>query len=200
MKAYLYICVIALFSISCNEDNNKVDTSSQIDSTALEKTIDVEETEIRLDSVPRKFALKWVEFITAENEIRNISRSKVSDVMQNAETIAEIMSSLKTSIPDTLLTNPVSARLNVVETKSQLLKQYSAQREPDPKQIEKTAADLYIEFNNLKRQMNENFLKTLEDFEAELDKFEEEERARRDSLEQLQPKTDTIQKTTSDEN
>ncbi len=194
MKAFLYSCIIAICFISCKEENNTANTNTQIDSTALAKTIEVDEAEIKLDTTPRKLALKWVEFITAENEIRNIRNSKVSDVMQNAETIAEIMNSLKTSIPDTLLTNPVGARLNVVETKAQLLKQYSAKREPNPKQIGETAADLYLEFNNLKRQMNENFLKTLEDFEDELDKFEEEERARQDSLDQLKPKTDTIQK------
>ncbi len=194
MKAFLYSCIIAICFISCKEENNTANTNTQIDSTALAKTIEVDEAEIKLDTTPRKLALKWVEFITAENEIRNIRNSKVSDVMQNAETIAEIMNSLKTSIPDTLLTNPVGARLNVVETKAQLLKQYSAKREPNQKQIGETAADLYLEFNNLKRQMNENFLKTLEDFEDELDKFEEEERARQDSLDQLKPKTDTIQK------
>lgn len=96
--------------------------------------------------------------------------------MNSAPAIAQIMESLKSSLPDSLKSVAVESRLNVVNTKAQLLKQYSGKQEPDAEDIAQTTQELHLEFTNLKLQMNEIFLKSLEDFEKELDEFEQLER------------------------
>ncbi len=176
MKNILFL-LLAVSLISCrseHETEDSVQDTSEI--KALQEDVKTEDRNLALQADSRKYAMDWVEFITAQNEIERIKNSTVGEVMNNSGAIAQIMQSLQTSLPDSLKSVPVEARLNVLNTKAQLLKQYSGKKKPDPEAISKTASEIYSEFNNLKLQMNEIFMKSLEDFEKELEEFEERER------------------------
>ncbi|AVR45018.1 hypothetical protein C7S20_06885 [Christiangramia fulva] len=176
MRYWLYI-LLAIGVLSCKNQQQQEDASTtKKDTTRFQAKIKTPEKPISLEPEARKYALQWVEFIAAQNEIDKLENSTVEDVIDNSKAISQIMQSLQISVPDSLQSIPVKARLNVVNTKAQLLDQYSHKREPDPKVIAHTASDLYEEFNNLKLQMNEIFRKTLEDFEKELDELEEREK------------------------
>lgn len=181
---YWFFLFLVLTIISCkNQDNNNDNSQTARDTTAFAAKIKINEKPIALEPTAREFALEWVEFIAAQNEVDRLKNVSVEEVMDKSAAISQIMQSLQTSLPDSLKSVPVEARLNVVSTKAQLLDQYSHKRKPDPELISQTTIDLYDEFNNLKLQMNEIFRKTLEDFEKELDEFEKKERdSLRDSL------------------
>lgn len=174
-KFILFISLLAFVCCKTEQDAEK-SAEEAVDTTAFQAKIKIEDKELGLRPEARDYALGWVEFITAQNEIEKLNNSTVNEVMSNAGAIAQIMESLKTSVPDSLRSVPVEARLNVVNTKAQLLRQYSAKQEPDAEVIAQTTKELFQEFNNLKLQMNEIFLKSLEDFEKELDEFEQQER------------------------
>ncbi|MFV8225167.1 hypothetical protein [Christiangramia aquimixticola] len=167
--------LITLFSCKPDSEGNNANMK-KVDSLSFQQKIQIDDRQYALDPEAREYALNWVEFITAQNEIRNMENATLKEVMRNSASTAQIMESLITSLPDSLRSVSVEARLNVVNTKAQLLKQYAHKRNPDVNNIKRTTQELYSEFNNLKLQMNELFLKTLEDFEGELDKFEEMER------------------------
>lgn len=172
----LIVLVFLIIISSCKSDRDAENTAAGIeDTTAFQKKLEFENPNFSLEPEARRFALKWVEYITAQNEVRKLENSTINDVKNNAAAIAQIMESLKNSVPDSLRSVAVEARLNVVNTKAQLLKQYSGRQEPDAENIAQTTKELHLEFNNLKLQMNEIFLKTLEEFEKELDEFEREE-------------------------
>ena len=179
-KLILFIFLFTIVSCKTEQDAENSAEDSQ-DTTAFQAKIKVDEQDLPLQPQAREYALKWVEYITAKNEIEKLKNSSVNEVMSNAGAISQIMESLKSSVPDSLKSVPVEARLNVVNTKAQLLKQYASKQEPDAEVIAQTSQELYTEFNNLKLQMNEIFLKSLEDFEKELDEFEQQEREK-DSL------------------
>ncbi len=181
-KFIFLISVFAIISCKTEQDADNM-AENKLDTTAFQKKLDFDNPDYSLEPEAKEYALKWIEYITAQNEIRNLEQVTVNDVKNNAATIAEIMESLKNSVPDSLKSTAVEARLNVVNTKAQLLKQYSGRQEPDAEDIERTSKELHLEFNNLKLQMNEIFLKSLEDFEEELEKFEEMEREQ-DSISQ----------------
>lgn len=181
-KLITFISILALLSCKTEQDAEK-SADEAVDTTAFQKEIKIEDPGFALEPEARKYALNWVEYITAQNEIRKLESATVNEVMQNAGAIAQIMESLKNSVPDSLKSVAVEARLNVVNTKAKLLKQYSGKQEPDAEDIMETTEELHLEFNNLKLQMNEIFLKTLEEFEEELDEFERKEREQ-DSLSQ----------------
>lgn len=173
----LILLIIICISVSCKSDKNAEDQAeNKIDTTAFQKKLKLDYPDYALEPQAKDYALKWVEYITAQNEIRKLENTSISQVQNNAGAIAQIMEALKNSVPDSLRSVAVEARLNVVNTKAQLLKQYSGRQEPNAADIEQTIRELHLEFNNLKLQMNEIFLKTLEEFEKELDDFEREER------------------------
>ncbi|TBW27907.1 hypothetical protein [Gramella sp. KN1008] len=176
MKKFMLFIFLASFVCCKTEKDAEKSAEDAIDTTAFEARITINENDLALQPEAREYALGWVEFITAQNEMEKLKNSTVNDVMNNAGAISQIMGSLKTSIPDSLKSVPVEARLNVVDTKARLLNQYSAKQEPDAEVIMTTARELHTEFNNLKLQMNEIFLKSLEDFEKELDEFEQNEK------------------------
>jgi len=166
-----------LVLIACKTEQDAEDSiENKQDTTAFQKKLKIENPEFNLEPQARKYALNWVEYITAQNEIRKLENTTINQVMHNAPAIAQIMESLKNSVPDSLKSVPVASRLNVVNTKAKLLQQYSGKQEPDAEDIAETTRELHQEFTNLKLQMNEIFLKTLEDFEKELDEFEKMER------------------------
>ncbi|MCM4155192.1 hypothetical protein [Gramella sp. AN32] len=182
MKNYIWILIVLCLS-ACKKDVDKTDQETDVNE-GFQKEIEVHENSIQLSPDSKKIAARWVEYITAENEISRIKKSTVGNVVNNSEAIAQIISSLKNSVPDSLRAVPVVSRLNVLNTKAQLLKQYSNKQKPNAELIGKTATSLIDEFDNLKIQMNELFLKSLEEFEKELDEFEENERVlmERDSI------------------
>ena len=176
------LLLLILIATSCKTDRDaESNTTNKQDTTAFQQKLNLENPDFALEAEAKKYALNWVEYITAQNEIRKLEDISINEVRNNAGAIAQIMESLKNSVPDSLSSVAVEARLNVVNTKAQLLKQYSGRQEPDAEDIAQTTKELHLEFNNLKLQMNEIFLKTLEEFEKELDDFEREEE-QRDSL------------------
>ena len=184
-----FILLLSFVSIlSCkSEQDAEAAAETAIDTTAFQAKLDIEKQQLNLRPEARDHALKWVEYITAQNEIEKLENSNVQEVMSDSRAIAQIMESLTNSIPDSLRSVAVEARLNVVNTKAQLLKQYSTRQEPDAEQVSETASELYQEFNNFKLQLNEIFLKSIEDFEKELDEFEEMERQMDSAANNQQP-------------
>lgn len=181
-KIFFLITVFALISCKTDKDADNM-AENKIDTTAFQKKLDFENPDYALEPEAKEYALKWIEYITAQNEIKNLENATVNEVKNNASSIAQIMESLKNSVPDSLKSTAVEARLNVVNTKAQLLKQYSGRQEPDAGDIAQTSQELHLEFNNLKLQMNEIFLKSLEDFEEELEQFEDlEKQQEQDSI------------------
>ena len=150
-------------------------TSPEMDTTILAKNISIPNTEVELVPEAREHAVQWVNYITAQNEIYNLRSASVNQIIENAQPISQIMQSLKSTVPDTLQSKAVDARLNVLATKAQVLEQLASRRNKDLKQIAKTAEEIPVEFNYFKLQLNELFLKSLEDFEFELDELERQQ-------------------------
>lgn len=175
MKIFLLILLpICLVGCNSNDKKNNSPDQEEEDTTAFSQTLTIPEEEVVLLPEAREQVITWVQYITAQNEIENIKSASLNQVMENARPLAQIMQSLKTSVPDSLQSTAVNARLNVLVTKSKVLEQLATRRNRDPQKIAETAEEIPVEFNNLKLQLNELFLKSLEDFESELDLLREE--------------------------
>ncbi|WP_010232651.1 hypothetical protein [Gillisia marina] len=142
---------------------------------ALAKKLEVPKMEVTLVPEAQEITNEWLAYITAQSEIENLKNYTLNDVIANATPITEIMKSLQETVPARLNLNAVKARLGVLVTKSKILQQLTEKRMVNPEEISKTAKDLHLEWNNFKIQLNEPFLKTLEEFEEELDLIENAE-------------------------
>lgn len=172
-KILFYILPIFLFS--CEEKQEPSKSNSVQSESSFEDRLEVNGNRtVNLLPDARQVAGEWVAYATAQNEIQSLEESTGYEIMGSSKNLVQIMESLRTSLPDTLRSNAVEARLNVLYTKSQILQQLSNKKQKDPDEIFNVANDLVVEFDNFKLQLNELFLKTPENFEMELDEeFEE---------------------------
>lgn len=176
MKNSLWILVIVLMA-GCNQ--KKTETTHEIDQEkieiALAKKLETSNSEVILLPEAQEITNNWLAYVTAQSEIENLKEYTLNNVIANATPITEITKSLQETVPARLNSNAVKARLGVLVTKSKILQQLAERRQVEPEKISKTAKELLLEWNNLKIQINELFLKTLEEFELELDAIDNEE-------------------------
>ncbi|RKS55793.1 hypothetical protein BC962_0764 [Gillisia mitskevichiae] len=170
MKTSFWILFIVLM-VGCNQNNteNTNDTDKKEIQLALSQKLEASKLKVVLLSEAQEITNEWLAYITAQSEIENLSDYTLNDVISNATPITEIMKSLQETVPSRLNSNAVKARLGVLVTKSKILQQQAEKRIVDPEKLSKTAKELPLEWNNFKIQINELFLKTLEEFEEELD-------------------------------
>lgn len=183
----VFLILISLFLFGCEEKKNMEENSEKKieDSIAFSQKLKVSNQKVLLLPEARAITSEWLAYLTAQIEIENFPEYTVNEVVSNARPIAEIMRSLRETLPDTLKSNATEARLAVIYTKAMVLEQQSKKRNPDPLEIAKIAEEIPTEFNNFKIQLNELFLKTLEQFEMELDDFDAEQE--RDTTQTPQP-------------
>lgn len=177
MKKLIFILFISLWSCGEKSENQNI-ASTKLDSTALNQPIKITNEEVILLPEARKHAIQWLAYIAAQNEVDQLKNYNLEQTIESSKPISQVMESLSTSIPDSLSSNAVMARANVLSTKAKVLEQLSHRRQLDSDAIIEVAQEIPEEFNNFKIQLNELFLKTLEDFEDELDEF----RAERDTI------------------
>lgn len=184
MRYFLFVISCCLF-LSCKEKQKETPKIDIRETEPYTATFQGEKTTVALSEKARTHALKWAAYITAKNEIDRLHKTSVNQVIANAETISEIMESLAVSVPDSLQTKSVIARLTVLTTKAHVLAQEAKKATPEAEQIKKVSLELPEEFDNLNIQINEIFLESIKDFEARLDQLQEDqlqEKANQDSL------------------
>lgn len=164
--------IIILAGCNQNAGDEQIQSQETIDTTALQQPLQVPNEEVILLPEAREITGDWLAYLTAQSEINNFRNYTLNEVISNATPIAEIMQSLRQTVPAGFKTNAVQTRLSVLYTKAKVLERLSRSRNSKPEEIAQTAEELPVEFNNFKIQLNELFLKTLEDFELELDEIE----------------------------
>lgn len=176
MKTFFRILLV-LFAAGCNDNNEptEIQTQATVDTTALQKSIEVINEEVILLPEAREITGDWLAYLTAQSEIENFSNYTVNDIISNATPIAEIMLTLRQTVPEEFKNNAIQTRLSVLYTKARVLEHLAISRPNQLNDIKQTAEELPLEFNNFKIQLNELYQKTLEDFEQELEDFEAEE-------------------------
>lgn len=170
MKNSLWILFIILMT-GCNQE--KTETTHEIDQEkielALTQKLEISNMEVVLLPEAQEITNNWLAYLTAQSEIENLKGYTLNKVIANTTPITEIIKSLQETVPARLSSNAVKARLGVLVTKSKILQQLAEKRQVEPEKISTTAEEILLEWNNLKIQINELFLKTLEEFELELD-------------------------------
>lgn len=176
MRNVIYL-ILLLVAGGCNDNNNPapVQTRESRDTTSLEKPIEVPNREVILLPEARELTKDWLAYLTAQSEIENFENYTLNDVISNATPIAEIMFSLRQTVPEDFKINSIQTRLSVLYTKAKVMEHLARNRPNQIEEIRETAEELPVEFNNFKIQLNELYQPTLEDFEKELENFEAEE-------------------------
>ncbi|HET8839080.1 MAG TPA: hypothetical protein VFM82_08845 [Flavobacteriaceae bacterium] len=142
----------------------------QEDTVAFTKKIEFPDySQISLTPIAKKKTANWTDFSTAEIEVERMLGFTVRDVAQNAENIAQSMSSLEKTLPEELHTKPVLARIAVLVSLTGMLQQSTANPVAKADEIETFASKIPPAFENLKIHVNEAYREGLEDFQAEVE-------------------------------
>ncbi|SOC79700.1 hypothetical protein SAMN06296241_1232 [Salinimicrobium sediminis] len=171
----ILVVFLMLSLLSCEDEAEKPVVAPLETSTSFSDSLKISKTRnVILSPEAREIAADWLAYITAQNEIENLENKTGSEIVESSNNLMQIMESLRETLPDTLKTNAVEARTNVLLTKAHVLHQFSNKKQKNPDEIFEVAQNLVVEFDNFKLQLNELFLKTPENFELELDQeFEE---------------------------
>ena len=171
----ILVVFLMLTLLSCEEEAKKPEVAPVQSTTQFSDSLKIQKNRsVALSPEARTVAADWLAYITAQNEIENLEDKTGSEIIESSNNLMQIMENLRETLPDTLRTNAVEARTNVLLTKAHVLHQYATKKQKNPDEIFDVAKNLVVEFDNFKLQLNELFLKTPENFELELDQeFEE---------------------------
>jgi hypothetical protein len=172
-KILFFITLVTLFA--CEEESKAPQREATPGKTAFSDELEIS-LDRRVNLIPeaREIVSTWLAYITAQDEVQRLDNRTGTEIMETSNNLMQIMSSLSSTLPDTLRSPAVEARTNVLLTKANVLHQLSNKKQKNPDEIFEVAEDIVIEFENFKLQLNELFLKTPENFEMELDdEFEE---------------------------
>lgn len=183
-----FISIILL--VGCNEDEKQkkaLESFQEKKAAQLKESVKIAEIKnVSLSAEARDSVSQWPEFLTFENEIADIKNSSIQVIVNSSNNLKETSAGLISTIPPIFREIPIKARINVLYTKASILVQETSKTNFDNDLITEKVKELMISFQNLKTQLNEVFLKTLEEFEQEIEKRIQQQ----DSIQQL--KKDSI--------
>ncbi|MCL6218737.1 hypothetical protein [Zunongwangia pacifica] len=180
--------ILLMILASCVQDSEKEKPEIKPRETeAFTKEFAIETAILPLETPAKKYASKWAAYIVLNEEVKQLKNTSVNYLIDNSSALAQLMETLQATLPDSLDSKPVKSRLRVLTTKAKILEQKSHLQIINPEEVKEIGIEIPMDFNNLNIQLNELFIESIEDFEAELDRLVEENRLRqqqqKDSLE-----------------
>ncbi|MGO1584959.1 MAG: hypothetical protein ACTHXJ_03170 [Mesonia sp.] len=187
----LFLLPIVLWT-GCNEEEKQqkaLESFQEKKAAQLKESVKIADImNVSLSAEARDGVSQWPEFLTFQNEIADIQNSSIQEIVNSSNNLKETSAGLISTIPPIFREIPIKARINVLYTKASVLVQETSKTNFDNALITEEAKELMIAFQNLKTQLNEVFLKTLEEFEEEIEKRIQTQ----DSIQQLELKKDSI--------
>ena len=119
----------------------------------------------QLSAPAKEQAIHWGVFEDFVAEAKNANGSNYQDLRNRSELLKQYSDSLLKKIPDTLNTRPITSRLFVLKTRSELLFQTASQSAIDSLKLQNSMEEMNVALKNLIVQINEKFQKDNIDFQ-----------------------------------
>lgn len=157
MKLIIPLLSLALIIFSCGNSEEKIEEAPKNDVSIIfgDKNFEFPE----LSAPAKKQAVHWGILEDFVAEAKNANGSNYQDLRNRSELLKQYSDSLLSKIPDTLNTKPITSRLFVLKTRSELLFQTANQSKIDSIKLESSIEEMNMALNNLIVQLNEKFQK-----------------------------------------
>jgi len=155
---FFVISFLSLLSlIGCTSNNNK---ASKIELSAAPKTIISDENSqnqyqnvLNIEDGALAELELWTAFFVLQKEVLKLEENKPNAFQEDERNIEVYFKNLKLNIPETFDTNPIWARLKVLETGVYLYNEYSNTK-ATPERTTTARNTVLIAYYNLVRQIN----------------------------------------------
>ena len=159
------VLIVSLFLClySCNESNNKNKKSKIPEQTiAIISKTDISKlkfTEFILDDKAKRSLESWEKYFELNTIVNNAKQADFSFFTDNNEIILAFIKDIKSSIPDTVNTPLILARLIALETKMLKLEAVLNFSNQEKKETLLLLKEFFVSFSNLNFQINKKFEK-----------------------------------------
>lgn len=163
MKFIIPLISFVLIAFSCGNSEEKNVQVPNNDASILfgDKNFDFPP----LSAPAKEQAIHWGVFEDFVAEAKNANGSNYQDLRNRSELLKQYSDSLLKKIPDTLNTKPITSRLFVLKTRSELLFQTASQAVIDSLKLQNSMEEMNVALKNLIVQINEKFQKDNIDFQ-----------------------------------
>ena len=175
MKPYLILLLLPIFWISCGDSSQK----DQIPLSLIQDTVRygiVKYPFPQLSKNAKEQIENWSVYDDFYAEASTLNEISLENLRAKTDKLLAHTDSLSKKIPDTLFTNAIYARLIIIQTRVQLLKQVANREIVDSEKVETNIAETNNAVKNLIVQLNEKFqkdgidLQRIDDEKKELEK------------------------------
>ena len=175
-----------LIAFSCGNSEEQKEVLPNNDASILfgDKNFDFPQ----LSAPAKEQAIRWGVLEDFVTEAKKANGSNYQDLRNRSELLKQYSDSLLKKIPDTLNTKPITSRLFVLKTRSELLFQTANQSTIDSTKLENSIEDMNVALKNLIVQLNEKFQKDGIDFQRKDNEANElkQQKRYRDSIMNLE--------------
>jgi len=164
-KLVILTCVLFFFYSCKNKEQAEV-------VEGIQEIVEVPNTVLQLPDLSpeaRNAIGNWQRFQEFENDLKRINQGEIRQFSRETERMAAVADSLQISIPETLISNAVSSRMRVVNTRVKLLNEALHQKGSDSLRVWNNLIETNLAYTNLLHQINEKFEKQRIDAMAKTD-------------------------------
>ncbi|WP_338357836.1 hypothetical protein [Yeosuana marina] len=165
MKKYIIVTFcVSMFCFSCNKTQKDTTTEKTfqqpVSKSFSEKDISkLKYVEYTLDSKTKKAIENWIKYNDLKEIVQNVKKGDLSYFMDNNKAIKTFLTEFKKTIPDTLNTPSVMARITAFETKLYKLESVTNLQTTTKQELGSTIKEFLQSISNLNLQMNKKLEK-----------------------------------------
>ncbi len=177
--------VITIFSCGSSEENELPLQDVQLDTLRYGKTAYAFP---RVSNNVQEITANWLFYSEFETTMTGLKNLTLEELKDNTRLLLEYTDSIRTKLPDTLITRSIGSRIRVIKTRLKLLELEANKGRIDSTKIEMQIAETQAAVNNFVVQINEKFQKDGIDLQRVENEKKELEKQRNylDSIQQLE--------------
>lgn len=186
---FIFIGAVSCGNNESSQDTDETETLTGNDTLSIPKSVNLKPN-LSLTLEAQKGIGGWSFYNNLSVAIDSLparSLGRLKSNLENFEQIYNVQEEAEeaeiSTTPPEVQTNAINARLLVIETKLNVLKNFTSSNNPDTAVISEKTAEIHNAFQDLKLQLNERFSSNLKDLLEEIKKENEEAVKKADSKE-----------------
>lgn len=157
IKTLVFLSFLILVS-ACKKPQEDT-TAEQIEQNTSQEISEQDVSKLKyveyiLDPKTEKIVQDWPEYVQLEGVITNVKKGDLVYFNDNEKVIKLLLKELKQNIPESLISESISSRILVLETKLLKLESLSNLSTTSKEELLDTIKEFFVSFSNLNFQMN----------------------------------------------